>query len=328
MPLAANRYQTAFDVLGVARDATTEDVRQAYALVRAAHGADENNVPPRIRDAFALLGDERAANSYREVLRACADERRLDVKPEHLRAFLAMCRHWQVFTWEDREFPGAYIVWEADHPEPEEVSRQRAAAQRPAESPGSIEQLLRERRNRRLFRQLLVFGVLSAAAYGLYVGVPVYLKQRRIAAIQADTVSANQILTKTQEDAGHLARRFQEVTGLDYLMTEPATPRSPELDRALIQHESVRRAWDEILAGRETAAGLERLRAECDRLSSLLQGQSASGADVEAAQRMRADTQHASASIDADLTNLSHIQQMLEADRLENALNNTERTPP
>lgn len=323
-----SNYQTAFEVLGVPPQATTEDVRQAFAAERAAHGANQNDIPERIRDAFALLGNPNAASSYREVLRACAKQRRIEIQPAHQPAFFAMCSQWQIHKWEDREFPGAFLVWTAEQPEPELVTRQREAAQRPAGSAGSIEQLIRERQRSRAFKRILLLLVLAGVAYALYTGIPIYLQQRRVAAVRADAEHAGQKLAQAQQDLGLLQRRFREVTGLTLDTVDAATARTQELDLALIQHETVRQAWDEILAERTSIESLQLLRAESERLAAAAQAGGVTPTDVSTAERLLSDVDRHARRISAKLADVQHIQQMLEGDRVERALKSSERNPP
>lgn len=321
------RSQTAFDVLGVASDASPEDIRQAYAKARAAH-PDANDIPVDVRDAFAMLGHQASAGSYREVLRACADGRRIDVKPEQLRTFVAMCARWKIQTWADREFPGTHWIWEPHQAEPEEVTRQREAAQRPAESRGSIEDMLQGRRRSRAFRRFSMFVLLAASGYGLYVGLPVYLHHRLVAAVEGSAALAGQTLPRLNDDLGQVQRLFQGATGLDHTTVSLSTPRSPELDRALIRHESVRHAWDETLKDRPSAAALQHLRDECERLRSAAKSGAVSSTDREAGEQLVLSVNRLAERLNADLVNVEHIRQMLDADRLEHALEQPARSPP
>lgn len=322
------RSQTAFDVLGVASDASPEDINQAYAKVRAAHGTDENSIPVDIRDAYALLKRERSVGSYREVLRACADGQRIDVKPEQLRTFVVMCARWKIQTWADREFPGTHWVWERHQAEPEEVTRQREAAQRPAESRGSIEDMLQGRRRARAFRRFLMFVLLAAAGYGAYVGLPVYLHHRLVVAVESSVARAGQTLPRLNDDLAQIQRLFQGATGLDHTTVTLSTPRSPELDRALIRHESVRHAWDETLKDRPSAAALQHLRDECERLRAAAKSGAVAATDREAGEQLVLSVNRLAERLNADLVNVEHIRQMLDADRLEHALEQPARSPP
>lgn len=321
-------YQTAFDMLGVPLDADEEQIRDAYATIQGAHGLDDNQIPAKLRDAFALLSSERSRAAYREVLAACRDGRPISVTAPQQEQFRRTCATWAIRAWEDQFHSDVFYVWEADQPEPAEVTRQREATKAPPGSPGSIS-------FQKLVRRLLAYAatviviVAAVVTYRSWSAAAAARLQRELTeAVRADVASADRLLASLEHELGALAQEFRDLTGFDLEAVQPVMQRPRELDLALIRHETARNAWDELLTQRVSPATLAELKSRCESARSDQEAGIVNAATRDATHRLVTDLEGLVQRAMAHRANIRHIREMLEADRLERALNEPEGRSP
>ncbi|GMU83768.1 MAG: hypothetical protein AMXMBFR47_36380 [Planctomycetota bacterium] len=322
-------YQTAFEILGVAEDATTEQIRQRYAEVVAAHGFDENAVPRRIRDAFAQLGTPGDRSGYVETLAACREDRTLLIAPEDVREFRRVCTLWQIFFFEDRyRTDGLYYVWQPTQPEPEAVRVQRAAEQaaRPGQDPFAL-----RRRLRKLAAPALLVTAVLLAGWG-WSSWSEYTAQRRQVELRqqlGDAVAlAEQQLATVEKDRSAVYAGFERLTGFPLTAATRDTPRPRALDLSLIRHESVRQAWDALLEERAATRDPAQDQAVLQTARQRLTEPPLSASDLAPIERINRDLAARGKQLALQQANLTHIREMLEADRLEKLLKDTGSDSP
>lgn len=322
-------YQTAFEVLGVAEDATIEQVRQRYADIVAAHGLDENAVPRRIRDAFAQLGTPGDRSGYVETLAACRDERPLVITAEDDHRFQEVCTQWQIFFFRDRyRTDGLYHVWQPTQPEPEAVRVQRAAEQ--AARPGQDPFALRRRLRKLAAPALLVTAVLLAGwGWGRWSE---YKAQRRHVELRkqlGDAVAlADQQLAAIEKGRSEVYAGFEQLAGFPLNAATRESPRPRALDLALIRHESVRQAWDALLEERAATRDPAQDQAVLQTARQRLTEPPLSASDLAPIERINRDLAARGKQLALQQANLTHIREMLEADRLEQLLKDTGSDSP
>lgn len=322
-------YQTAFEVLGVAEDATIEQVRQRYADIVAAHGLDENAVPRRIRDAFAQLGTPGDRSGYVETLAACRDERPLVITAEDDHRFQEVCTQWQIFFFRDRyRTDGLYHVWQPTQPEPEAVRVQRAAEQaaRPGQDPFAL-----RRRLRKLAAPALLVTAVLLAGWGWSTWSEYTAQRRQLELRQqlGDAVAlAEQQLATVEKDRSAVYAGFERLVGFSLEKAARDTPRSRALDLALIRHDTVRQAWDALLEERAVLHEPAAVQALLQVARQRLLEPTLAASDLEPVGRINHELAARKTQLALRQANLTHIREMLEADRLEQLLQDTGSDSP
>lgn len=325
----SHEYQTAFDVLGVAEQASVEDVRNRFAEICSDYGMDENAVPARVRDAFAQLGMPGDAAAYREILSSAREGRPLVLAPADVEKLLGTCTLWKINCWRDRyREDHVYHVWDPTQPEPAVVTAQRAAER--AALPGR-DPFAARRRRRRIARLTAVAAVLILAGWG-WNRWAAHAEQMRQAALH-HRLSGGVEHAVSQIAAVQAARRqlmdeFQTLTGAALPAVTRDTPRPRELDLALIRHQSVREAWDALLQERSPDRDPERFLPPLSAAKGRLTRAPLSAEDIAPVEQLNRELDLRLQQLNRLQANLSHIREMLAADRLEHSLNKNGRSSP
>lgn len=323
-------YLTAFEVLGVPEDATDELVRDRFALIRGECGGDDNDVPARVRDAFAQLAEEGSRTAYLEVLSACREVRPLIIAAVDLSKFLNTCTHWQIEAWRDlnRDDIAVYHVWQPTDDEPAVVAEQR---RRVAQAPPGVDPFRWGRLLRRLVKPLAALAVIVVA-----VGGWTSWSARAEAKRQADLANQMRVglsnaehnLAEAQADRRAVFDEFQALAGFGLAEATADSARPRVLDLALIRHESVRKAWDELLAEHRPERDVLTFQSRIAAAGNRLMAGNLTPADAESVGALDREIAARATQLSAQRANLRHIREMLEADRLERTLEQPERSAP
>lgn len=325
-----NGYRTAFEILGVSEEANDEAIRNRFADVQAEHGGGENDVPARIRDAYGQLAEEGSRQAYLEILRACREHRPLRLDSADVSKFLNTCTLWEIQTWKDRNRTDIHVyhVWQLADSEPVVVREQR---QRERAAPPGIDPFRRGRRLRILAKWAAGIAVAAAAIWG-WMAWTVWAEGRRQTAfadqMRAGISAAEKSLTAVEAHRTAILDEFQKLAGSSFPEATPQTPRSRELDLALIRHESVRKAWDQLLAQRDTICSVAEFRQRIGIATDRIGAGVLSPDDVEAVGALDRQLTERAQQVGAQRQNLRHIREMVEADHLERTLEQTGRNSP
>lgn len=325
-----NGYQTAFEILRVPEQADDEAIRNRYADVKAEHGGNENKVPARIRDAFAQLETEGGRKSYKEVLNACRERRPLRIKAAEESTFLNTCTYWEIEFWRDRGRTDVYVyhVWQPSDGEPPVVTRQR---HREKAAPPGTDPFRQGRLLRKLAKTVAGVALLAAAIWG-GLAWTAHVKAQRQAALagqmRAGISAAEKSLAAVEAHRSAVFDEFQTLTGAPLPDTTTQSPRPRELDLALIRHESVRKAWDELLTEQNPSRDVAEFRRRIEAATGRVRAGGLNPVDIETVSALDHQLTERVRQVETQRENLRHIREMLEADRLERTLEQAERNSP
>ncbi|MFO0838347.1 MAG: hypothetical protein U1D55_07435 [Phycisphaerae bacterium] len=323
-------YRTAFEILGVPEEADDEAIRNRFADVHAEHGGGENDVPFRIRDAFAQLQSEGSRKSYLEVLHACREHRPLRIEASEETKFLNTCTLWEIELWRDRDRTDIFVyhVWQPTDGEPAVVTRQR---EREKAAPPGTDPFRWGRLLRTLSKPVAGAAVVAAVIWG-WMAWTAHAEAQRQATLagqmRAGIAASEKAIAAVETNRRTVFDEFQKLTGFSLTGATVQTPRPRELDRALLRHDSVRKAWDELLAEQNPNRDVAEFRRPLDTATGRLGAGSLNPADVDAVRSLERELADRVRQVEAQRENLRHIREMLEADRLERALEQPGRSSP
>lgn len=269
--MTATRSKTLFDVLGVRPDATDADVEAAYARF---HFGLDPIVPVDVTEAYRFLQKAENRQWYWEVLSACREEEMLDIPSDKFATFELFCRRAEISIFPDPKIPNTYAVrlpgqtpprWTEDsapvgHPGPP-VPRIRKRLWDVLEAVLLLGAFRRARLGQKVGLVLLYIVVIAAAAVGARWAAGEFTAYRAAslaATVKARHAEAIEKLAKLEARAKTVASEFTAVTGamVDPVSGKMTRPR-PEVDEAILRHDTVREAWAAIENGRVRPTEIE-----------------------------------------------------------------------
>ena len=268
-------YMTLFQWLGVPPDASDADVEAAWTGVLEHHNFDRGAVPQQVRDAYRFLAIADNRTLYRDMLAAADSGDAQVVGPDQLHALTVACRLTGLRLLPDPTRPDMYFLLRPDQKDPwwNDLPDDKPRPRQP-----TLLDYVREYARRFLMLQLFrgttplqkvallavyvaVLAGATAAGKGLYAlaatGAARALespeeRQARVKAEQQEAMAAAAAgLGHLTHAVGRVEAEFRRITGIEWARArEAGVARARELDLALIRHQSVRDAWDALLAAR------------------------------------------------------------------------------
>lgn len=333
--LAMSTFVSAFERVSLPQHATDDDVRDAYSFLVARHGGDPTAIPAELAEAFNLLLNHRSA--YADLLQCCEVVRPIAVSPSDFPKLKALADSQGIHCAPDADVANVCHVWRADQPEPAVVTRQRARQEAATARSRSILPHVRY-----WFSRLLLAVAMCGLGVAAYYGWRYFqatASERAARAEQAarsklrlelhgQLVDASAERTALYAAGAALAEAFQSATSQPIEQINGASSRPRELNLAIIRHDSLRQAWDEVARARLTADERDQFDGEFTRLRSSIDSESVSEADAALLRDLRARLGRRLKQVHWAQESARHIRETLDADRFEKTLENSGKESP
>ncbi|RIK66086.1 MAG: hypothetical protein DCC65_10705 [Planctomycetota bacterium] len=323
--------RTLYEVLGVGPNADDAEVESAYAGF--AFGPNPN-VPTDVTEAYRFLQDATRRAWYNELIEACERDELLHIEPAKLGSFKAHCDLAQITIFPKPGAPNCYAVRLLGQAPPVWTHNARPVGQPGPPIPTRADRFWEA------FEAVFLFGALRRASIGGKLGLAVLysfviaagalgirwagreLTAMRAAAlvrdVQAGHAAASEKLAQLVRRTSDMDAEFRSVTGADF---DPATGKStrprPEVDEAIVRHETVRDAWAALENGRVRPAEIQAAHSTLAAIHDRIQSRTIVPDDRKRLEDLIKWIEQGAAKLPRQSDFIKHIKTMVETDRFE-----------